>query len=43
VGGACGSHGRGEKRVQGFGGKSLKEKDHLEDQVVDGRMEPNGP
>jgi hypothetical protein len=21
VGGACGTHGRGEKRVQGFGGK----------------------
>jgi hypothetical protein len=38
VGGACGTHGRGEKRVQGFGGKSPKEKDHLEDQGVDGRM-----
>jgi hypothetical protein len=33
VGRACGTHGRGEKRVQGFSGK-----DHLEDQGVDGRM-----
>jgi hypothetical protein len=31
-------HGRGEKRIQGFGGKALKEKDHLKDQGVDGRM-----
>jgi hypothetical protein len=26
VGGACGTHGRGEKRVQGFGGKARKVK-----------------
>jgi hypothetical protein len=26
VGGACGTHGRGEKRVQGFGGKARKKK-----------------
>jgi hypothetical protein len=24
VGGACGTHGRGEKSVQGFGGKARK-------------------
>jgi hypothetical protein len=35
VGGACGTHGRGEKRVQG---ESLKERDHLKDEGVDGRM-----
>jgi hypothetical protein len=38
VGGACGTHGRGEKRVQGFGGKAERKKDDLEDQGVDGRM-----
>jgi hypothetical protein len=38
VGGACGTNGRGEKSVQGFGGKSLKERDHLEDQGVGGKM-----
>jgi hypothetical protein len=26
VGGACGTHGRGEKRVQGFGGKARSKK-----------------
>jgi hypothetical protein len=40
VGRACGTHGRGEKRVQGFGGKARRRKDHLEDQGVDGRMGP---
>jgi hypothetical protein len=30
VGGTCGTHGRGQK--------SQKERDHLEDQSVDGRM-----
>jgi hypothetical protein len=38
VGRACGTHGRGEKRVEGFGGKTQRKKDHLEDQGVDGRM-----
>jgi hypothetical protein len=37
VGGACGTHGTGEKRVQVFGGKP-EGKDHLKDQGVDGRM-----
>jgi hypothetical protein len=31
-------HGREEKRVQGFGGKAQRKKDHLEDQGIDGRM-----
>jgi hypothetical protein len=39
VGGACSTHGRGEKRVQDFGGKARRERSHLEDQGVDGRME----
>jgi hypothetical protein len=35
---ACDTNGRGEKRVEGFGGESPKEKVHLEDQGVGGRM-----
>jgi hypothetical protein len=31
-------HGRGEKNVQGFDGKSPMERDHLEYQGVDGSM-----
>jgi hypothetical protein len=31
-------HGTGEESVQGFGGKSPREINHLEDQGVDGRM-----
>jgi hypothetical protein len=30
-------HGKGEKRVEGFGGKARR-KEHLKDQGVDGRM-----
>jgi hypothetical protein len=26
VGGACGTHGRGEERVEGFGGKARRKK-----------------
>jgi hypothetical protein len=26
VGGVCGTHGRGEKRVRGYGGKARREK-----------------
>jgi hypothetical protein len=37
VGGACGSHGRGEECVQSFGGKPER-KNHLEDQGIDGTM-----
>jgi hypothetical protein len=36
MGGASGTHGRGEKIVQGWG--SPKEIDHSEDQGVGGRM-----
>jgi hypothetical protein len=39
VGGACGTHGSGEKRVHGFGGKLRTKKDHLKDQGVDGKTE----
>jgi hypothetical protein len=38
VGGTCGTHGRGEENVQGFGLESQKERDNLEDQGVDGGM-----
>jgi hypothetical protein len=38
VGRACGIDGREEKRVQGFGGKAQRKKDHFRDQVVDRRM-----
>jgi hypothetical protein len=38
VGRACGTHGRGDKCVQGFGGKSPGERDHLKDQDVDGMV-----
>jgi hypothetical protein len=30
AGRACGSHGRGEESLQGLGGESQKERDHLE-------------
>jgi hypothetical protein len=36
MGGACGTHGSGEKREQGFGGKARRKKDHLKDQDVVG-------
>jgi hypothetical protein len=38
VGRACGTHERGEKSVQGFGWECPKERDHSEDQGIDGRM-----
>jgi hypothetical protein len=38
VGRACGTHGRGEKRVQVFDGKDGRKKGHLKDQGVDGKM-----
>jgi hypothetical protein len=38
VGRACGTHGKGQKRVQGFSGKAPKKKDQLKDQGIDGRM-----
>jgi hypothetical protein len=43
VGGPYGTHGRGDKSVQGFGGKPPKERDHSEDRSVDGiRMDFRG-
>ena len=35
VGGACGAYGARRGAYKGFGGRNLKETDHLEDQVVD--------
>jgi hypothetical protein len=37
VGGACGTHGRGENSVQGFGEKARR-KENSEDQDVDGSV-----
>jgi hypothetical protein len=37
MGGECGTHGRGQKRVQSFGGKP-EGKEHLKEQGVEGRM-----
>jgi hypothetical protein len=36
--GVCSAHGGGKRRVQGFGGKNLRERDHLVDPGVDGRI-----
>jgi hypothetical protein len=38
VGGACGTHGRGEKSVQGFGGKPKKESTWKTKAYVGGKM-----
>jgi hypothetical protein len=38
VGGACGTHGRGEKKCTRFWWESPKEREHLEDQGVGGKM-----
>lgn len=38
MGGACGTQRIEEKYVQSFGGKTLKEIDHLEDICRDGRI-----
>ena len=35
---ACSTYGRQEKRIQGFGGGNLRERDPLEDVGVDGRI-----
>jgi hypothetical protein len=39
VGGACGTHWRGEKSVQGFSGKARRKETYSEDQGVGGKME----
>jgi hypothetical protein len=38
VGRECGTQGSGEKSVQGFWWESLEEREHSEDQGIDGRM-----
>ena len=38
IGGACGTYGGNERCIQGFGGRNLKERDHLEDLSVDMRV-----
>ena len=38
MGGACGTYGGRERCAQGFGGGDLRERDHWEDQDVDGRI-----
>ena len=35
MGGACSKYGEEERRIQGFGGGNLRERDHLEDPGVD--------
>ena len=38
MGGASSPYGGEERRIQGFGGENLKERDHLGVPVVDGRI-----
>jgi hypothetical protein len=38
MGGACSAYGGEERRIHGFVGGNLKERDDLEDPVVDGRI-----
>jgi len=38
MGGACSAHGGWERRIQGFGGGNLRERDHLGDPGVDGKI-----
>jgi hypothetical protein len=38
MGGACSTYGEEEQCVQGFGTKTLKERDHWEDSGIDGRI-----
>jgi len=37
IGRACSAYGEEERRIQGFGGETCKERDHLGDPGVDGR------
>jgi hypothetical protein len=36
--GVCSAYGGEERRIQGFGGENLRERDNWEDQGVDGRI-----
>ena len=38
MGGACSTYGGEEGCIQGFGGGHLRERDHLEDPGIDGRI-----
>jgi len=38
MGGACSAHGGEERHRQGFGGGNLRERDHLGDPGIDGRI-----
>ena len=38
MGGACGTYGGRERCAQGFGGETLRERDHWRDKDVDGRI-----
>jgi hypothetical protein len=43
VGGACGTHGRGEKRVQGFGGEARGKETIRKTEAQMGGWDQNGP
>jgi len=38
MGAVCGTCGREERYAQGFGGGNLRERDHLQDLRLDGRI-----
>ena len=38
MGGACSTNWGDERCIQGFDGKNLRERDHLEDPGIDGRI-----
>jgi len=38
MGGACNTYGGGERRIQGFGGETLRKEATLETQALDGRI-----
>jgi len=38
MGGACSAYGREERRIRGFGGGNLRERDHLGNLDADGRI-----
>jgi hypothetical protein len=38
VGRECDTYGGGKRCIEGFGGENLRERDHLEDGGIDGRI-----